>query len=105
MTKKYQIPFGEGGDQLDYPIPAHQGRMYWKDNFEFEDTLTLVAWARGRSSVTFLMQRASGSKVSVFVSDFFDMALQMVGGDVKGKFTFAKKGANYGCRLVQEARL
>ncbi len=102
-TGNYQIPFDEEGNQLDY-----HDRSGWKpstliDNFEFEDTLSLSQYGRGRSSVTFEMQRTSGKTVSVFVSDFFDMAIDehFAAGQISGRFTFTKRGQNYGCKLLE----
>lgn len=97
----YQIPFDNKGNQQDYP--GWNG-VEWKDNYEFEDTLKLNGFGRGRSSVTFNMVRSDGTTVSVFVSDFYDMAVAgaFKAGKIKGRFTFCKKGANYGCRLVKQ---
>ena len=97
----YQIPFDENGNQMDYPTWCGSE---WKDNFEFEDTLTLNGFGRGRSSVTFSMVRSDGTTVSVFVSDFYEMAVAgaFKAGKIKGRFTFCKKGQNYGCRMVKQ---
>lgn len=98
-TGQYDIPFDDKGNQLDYP---GWGLSNWKPNFEFEDTLKLEGFGRGRSSVTFRMRRTDGTTVSVFVSDFYDMALAgaFKAGTITGRFTFVKKGANYGCKLI-----
>lgn len=119
----YQIPFDKNGNQQDYPaswyVETGDAQVYvhrdgsegkapkyrqegpeWKDNFEFEDTLTLVAYGRGRSSVNFTLQRTDGTTVSMFVSDFYDAAFKMREGKIAGRFTFTKKGQNYGCRLL-----
>ncbi len=116
----YQIPFNLSGSQQaypqcwyvdtgetkvlsngsPYPVKRAEGPI-WLDNFEFDDTLTLIDYGRGRSSVVFDMQRTDGTKVSVFVSDFFEMAKQMQNGKITGRFTFTKKGQNYGCCLVE----
>lgn len=100
----YKIPFSEDGNQQDYPqhwwVRTGRGPA-WKDNFEFNDTLTLVDYGRGRSSVTFTLRRTDGTTVSMFVSDFFAAAFKMHEGKITGRFTFTKKGQNYGCRLVE----
>ena len=123
----YQIPFDKNGNQQDYPaswyVETGETQDYmrgdgltgkapkyrsegpeWKDNFEFDDTLTLVAYGRGRSSVNFTLQRTDGTTVSMFVSDFYDAAFKMHEGKITGRFTFTKKGQNYGCRLVESKR-
>lgn len=99
MSKiNYKIPFDAKGNQLDYD---GYGVNDLKDNFEFSDTLTFRHYGRGRSSITFIMERASNGKtVSMFVSDFADIIDKMSHGSVTGTFTFAKKGQNFGCKMV-----
>lgn len=120
----YDIPFDKDGNQQDYPmcwyVPTGEMKKYpnsamsdreypvtrpegpnWVTNFEFEDTLELVSYGRGRSSVTFTLKRSDGTTVSMFVSDFFDAAFKMKEGKITGRFTFIKKGQNYGCKLVE----
>jgi len=106
---KYEIPFDADGNQLDYPLgdqeyPTHKARTFWRSNHSFQDTLTLLRYGRGRSSVTFTLARTDGKTVSVFVSDFVDMVRIMERGRVSGTFTFTKRGLNYGCQLVEEAK-
>lgn len=128
MTKKngnYPIPFDKDGNQQDYPqswyVATGERAKYrgseetyavtrsegpnWKDNYEFEDVLTPVSVGRGRSSVTFTMKRRDGTTVSVFVSDYFEMSQHMQQGVVAGRFTFCKKGQNYGCKLIKSLPL
>lgn len=103
MKKKigdYKIPFDKFDSQLSYPQADWQGGTIWKPNHQFFDTLTLMNASRGRSSTVFMMMRENKTFVSVFVSDFVDMCKRMVEGKVQGSFTFVKKGANYGCKLV-----
>lgn len=103
MKKKvgdYKIPFNNQGSQLSYPAADWQGGTVWKPNYQFFDTLTLHCASRGRSSTVFLMFREDHTVVNVFVSDFVDMCKKMVNGKVQGSFTFTKKGANYGCKLL-----
>lgn len=96
----YQIPFDQKGDQMEYP-ETWRGEIDWRDNFEFEDGLTLIGYGRGRSSITFQFRRDKGGVVSMFVSDFYEAAHKMVRGRIKGRFTFVKKGQNYGCKMVE----
>lgn len=81
---------------MDYDWDAHQHI----ENYVFEDTLTYVTWTRGRSSVKFEFKRTDGRMVGMFVSDFSDILRDLVDGKIKGKFTFAKRGANYGCMRI-----
>ena len=107
MAKKgdYQIPFNKAGDQLHYAYPGRTGDHYgvanaWIDNFEFEDTLEYVGYTRGRSSAYFEFKRTDGGKVCMFLTDFEDVIRKLVEGRITDKFTFTKRGQNYGVRLV-----
>ena len=112
-TGDYPIPFDKDGNQQDYPErqyyckgdKSYSADPKWIDNHEFDDTLTLETWGRGRSSVTFTMRRTNGKTVSVFVSDFTAMAqhADFKAGQITGRFTFTKKGQNYGCKLAEVA--
>lgn len=97
MAKSYEIPFDKKGNQMSYD---DWGFDHWKPNFEFTDTLTLQTYERGRSSVTFTLARTDGTTVSMFVSDFIEVAKKMRDGKITGTFSFAKKGTNYGCYMV-----
>ena len=101
----YKIPFDQQGNQLDYPEHSYlRGVMTpckMEENYEFSDTLTFQDYGRGRSSVTFTMKRANtGKTVTMFVSDFANIINKMNHGHVTGRFTFVKKGQNYGCKMV-----
>lgn len=98
---EYKIPFDEDGNQLDYDYSWGSG-FDMRDNHVFQDTLVFKEYGRGRSSITFTMKRQSaGTTVSVFVSDFADMLPFMVNGQITGKFTFVKKGSNFGCKFLE----
>ena len=112
MKKPIEVPFDKDGNQVDYPtwsynrtpeggyLPPTPGPTL--PNFEFEDTLTFDSYGKGRSSVTFYLTRKStGKGVTMFISDFTEIVGKMVNGEITGKFTFAKRGQNYGCRLVE----
>jgi len=60
-------------------------------------------YGRGRSAVGFEMVRSNGKTVNMFVSDFHIVIPHMVNGKVTGRFTFIKKGQNYGCKLLEAA--
>ncbi|TCU34113.1 hypothetical protein [Rhizobium azibense] len=94
MAKKgdYQIPFSSKGDQLHYPDWGH----VMLDNFEFEDTLKFSTMARGRSAAYFYFKRSNGAKVVVFMKDLCEMMPHINKGKITGKFTFTKRGQNYG---------
>lgn len=93
----YEIPFDKEGNQLDYGGWAHE----MVPNHEFEDTLTYQSCGRGRSSVGFTFTRTDGRTVNVFLKDMNKWIPQMAGGKITGKFTFVKRGQNYGCTQVE----
>jgi hypothetical protein len=71
------------------------------DNYEFEDTLTYDGYSRGRSAAYFSFLRSDGRKVTVFLTDFESIVNHMVKGKITGKFTFCKRGMNFGCKLIK----
>ncbi|WKZ86280.1 hypothetical protein N5B55_04840 [Ralstonia pickettii] len=93
----YEIPFDKDGNQLDY---AGYGAASMIPNYEFEDLLTYQSCGRGRSSVGFTFARRDGRTVNVFLTDMNKWIPQMAGGQIAGKFTFVKRGQNYGCTQV-----
>jgi hypothetical protein len=101
MSKKrngdYKIPFDDNGNQLDYQY----GATVWMDNHEFDDLLTYHAYSRGMSSVTVIFTRSGGGRLSMFMTDFNDVVPFMVKGKLRGRFTFVKRGQNYGARLIE----
>lgn len=100
-TGDYLIPFDKFGNQLDYEDHYPHG-LELVPNFEFEDTLTFKTYGRGRSSVTFtFIRKSNGKTVSFFVSDMCDAIPCMTNGAITAKFTFIKKGSNFGCKLVK----
>jgi hypothetical protein len=93
----YQIPFNKDGSQLSY---HGYGFHEWRDNFEFEDTLEYVAYSKGRSSVGFEFKRSDGTMVSMFLTDLDTILPLMKNGQITGRFTFTKRGENYGCKRI-----
>lgn len=98
-TGDYDIPFDKDGNQLDYP---GWNDPTWVANHEFTDTLTYVSYGRGRSSVTFEFAREDGRTVSMFVTDLDSVLPIMANGKLTGRFTFTKRGQNYGVRMIIE---
>ena len=105
----YQIPFDKNGNQVSYAgggydvvrLPAGVTMV---PNFEFDDFLTYVGFERGRSAAHLVFFRNSnGCKVRMFLTDFDAVirTLPIINGSVKGRWTFRKRGENYGCVLVK----
>lgn len=74
MAKKdYQIPFYQG-NQLHY-AGSHMS-IQWVDNFEFDDQLTFIDYARGRSAAYFNWKRRDGEAYAIqsFVKNIYNKA-------------------------------
>lgn len=106
MSKgNYQIPFDSKGNQLSYVDEwmIKNGRAILKDNEEFEETLTYSGYGRGRSSATIHFKDAKNNEYSMFLSDFDELMRsgKLSGNQIKAKWTFAKKGRNFGIKMVK----
>lgn len=104
MSKRgeYEIPVDKDGNQLHYPDSWGANGCAWRQNEEFEDTLTYQGYRRGRSAAYFEFRRKSGAKVTMFLKDFESAIPKMVRGKIGGRWTFCKRGANYGVQLASE---
>jgi hypothetical protein len=79
--------------------------IVWKENFEFEDTLRLTGMSRGRSAANFNLKSETNAKdYNVFMTDMVYLFQngEISKGIIKGKWTFVKRGQNYGIKLVIE---
>lgn len=75
------------------------------ENFEFTDTLKYTTYSRGRSSaVLHFVSETRVFEAQMFLSDFDDMMKQGVNPQsVTGRFTFTKKGQNFGLKYLGQA--
>lgn len=98
------IPFGKSDNQLvDYVSNLYKDSVNWKDNYEFDDIMIAESVSRGRSSATFkFISELDGRIYNVFMKDLLEMIKygEFIDGKIKGKFTFCKRGTNYGLKLV-----
>lgn len=106
---QYEIPFDQSGNQLHYPdagwLPNGGGEapIDWRPNTAFTDTLVYEGYRRGRSAAYFEFHRVSDkTKACMFLTDFDDVARLMVQGRLTSRWTFVKRGQNYGIKLVTE---
>jgi hypothetical protein len=109
-TGDYEIPFHPlTGDQMHYPDPylyVREGaevrklKVDWRENHEFSDTLTYKGFERGRSAAYLVFERASGGVVTMFMKEADEVIPRMAGGHITGRFTFIKRGQNFGCRVL-----
>lgn len=77
--------------------------IVWKENFEFEDELYVLGMSRGRSAANFtLVSQTNGKSYNLFMTDMVDMLQNGVinKGKIKGKWTFVKRGQNYGIKFL-----
>ena len=98
------IPFYKTSHALaTYPErwQCDNGHIDWRENEIFEDVLEFEHFSRGRSAAHAIFTRSTGAELTVFLTDVADMIPHFVNGKVKGKFTFCKRGANYGCKMVE----
>jgi hypothetical protein len=76
----------------------------WRDNFEFDATLVLTGFERGRMSVIrAVFVDDKGAKYPMFVADLAELLTEsgVVGGRVQARWTFVKRGKDYyGIRRV-----
>ena len=76
----------------------------WKENYEFEDTLIITGMSRGRSAANFNLQSTINSKnYNLFMTDIVDLIQKATinKGTIKGRWTFVKRGSNYGIKLLE----
>ena len=103
----YQIPFDAKGNMCKY---SHDSRIVeWRDPEPFEDILYFTCFERGRSAAHALFEAEKGQHhgdtFQVFLTDLEEMMphLKPDGrtATICGRFTFCKRGQNYGVKLVE----
>lgn len=113
VSYNYEIPFtyDMGGfkklvpyaDKNNFPNSWQTGK--WVKNYIFEDTMQILDYGKGRSSVTFtLKSQTDGSVYYMFLSDMFDLISRQAidkGMTPRLKWSFVKKGANYGIAMLE----
>ena len=101
--RKYKIPFDANGSQLHY-AENWEHNVLWKDNYEFEDTLVFVSMQRGQSAAYFnLVSKTTDKCYTMFMKDIIEVIrnCRIDKGEIVGKWTFTKRGQNYGIALVK----
>ena len=80
-----------------------------RENYVFEADLYIAGYERGCFSAVLILVpyeekdkgwREQKVRYQVFMSDTEDIIKEMVKGRIKANFTWTKKGANYGLKLV-----
>lgn len=92
------------GSLLPYVGIGSDDNIEYVGNKVFEDTLTYVQTRRGRSSAVFIFEDSQGATYQMFMTDIDDLlkTKNISNGRVKAKWTFQKRGQNYGIRLAKE---
>lgn len=71
------------------------------DNFEWDDVLTYSGYGRGKSScIIYFWSQKFNCNVHMFMTDFDNVVNVLTFGKFSGRFTFCKRGQNYGVRLL-----
>ena len=86
----------------DYP-DDEKGRIKWVENRVFEDDLEYDGYHRGRSAAGFDFKSIKdGKRYPMFLKDFDDAMrnCRVFKNRLIGKFTFCKRGCNYGVKLL-----
>jgi hypothetical protein len=102
------IPFDSQGDPLFYYANyMDRSRYTWKENYEWFDYIQIRGFNRGRSAANFsALGLGTGLKYTLFMTDLL-AALTKAGAKpgelgpvLEGTWTFCKRGANFGVKLV-----
>lgn len=97
------------GTLLGYPEPYPQEPpMEWRSVEPFEAILYFENFQRGRSATEAIFVSAAGKRFPMFLRDLADVLLEAPpggwydGGVIRGSWTIAKRGQNYGIKRHKE---
>lgn len=100
MTWDKRVPFNIKGDLLGYPH-GRWDEIHWRENYEFNDTLSFVGFERGRSAAHAIFEDSDGHFMQMFLTNLEDLILAgKKPTKTKGWWTFVKKGRNFGVKMV-----
>ena len=82
-----------------------------RDNYEFDECLEIHGFVRGYSSAVMILRPANDHGedfnyaksvyYQVFLTDSKEVIQNMMHGTIYGKWTFVKRGENFGIKLVK----
>lgn len=106
----YPIPFSPQTNQMLAYVGNSDAQdsayVKWIPNFEFEDEMKFSSFERGRSAAHAIFESLSDQrKYQMFLTNLADAIEHFDKGHLKGKFTFTKKGTNYGVALIKKETL
>lgn len=89
------------GSLIDYD--NRSGNVEYIENKVFGDTLTFEGYSRGRSSAVFNFVDSNGATYQMFMTDIDNLlkSKDLINRQVKGTWTFCKRGQNYGIKLAE----
>lgn len=96
------------GEVVNYPNKFDSQLIEYRDNFTFEAFLKVKGISRGTSSATFeLSDVVNEVEYTMFMKDMLEMINNSIldGGYIFGKFTYCKRGSNYGIKLVEQLKI
>lgn len=101
-TGSFKVPFDAKGNMLGYD--KAYGIKEWRENALFYAKLKFSHFERGRSAAhAIFIDAKTGARYQMFMTDLGDAMVHVRNGFIEGDFNVAKRGANYGVRLVREA--
>ena len=91
-------------EEGEYTFSMWNETTVWKPNKIFDDELEYIGYGRGRSSIKlYFKSRLSNKEYEMFMSDFNKLMIDgKFDNPLKGKFTFCKRGLNYGIKLIEK---
>lgn len=101
--KQLKIPFKDGRP-CKWIKDDHDEE---RDNYEFEECLEIHGFVRGCSSTVMILRPADDFNYvksvyyQVFLTDSKEVIQNMMHGIIYGKWTFVKRGENFGIKLVK----
>lgn len=102
--KEYEIKLEEFNNNILSGRYIKVNQVVWKDNYEFEEEMLIEGYSRGRSAANFNLQSTVDKRnYNVFMKDILEIMQNCTISEskVKAKWTFTKRGANYGIKLVK----
>lgn len=100
----WKLLMGEDGNVAYWDGGARFAETYgykYVDNFEWDDILEYENFGRGTSAAhLYFKSTLTGKSYQMFLKDFENIVKRLVDGKVSGKWTFCKRGQNYGVKFL-----
>ena len=100
----WKLLMKDDGTVSEYDGGAYYAKNHgykYVDNFEWEDILEYETYGRGTSAAhLYFKSTITGKSYQMFLKDFGNISKRLVDGKVSGKWTFCKRGQNYGIKYL-----